>query len=350
MKIEDLPKNKWILGNIKGTVFERKKEKGKIVTMRYLNKEHKRQTKTFRVENYGDSVERTYLEARKYLINVSHHKGLVNNRIKILDDYIEIEGKHGNTLTDYVFLPLFMPSLRNLYNTVTICKKQGGESDMIYSSAYIRLASDGENLFSYHGLIMGASFIDHIDRNPLNNQLSNLCYSNHQHNATNRGPGVKDTGGIYGVRKDDQYYLACVKSNEITYKKEFSIEDLGKKKAKLHCILFCEHVLKVNLSDANIEKIEYDETDIDTIKFAIKQYTAYEKLHSNKVVEDPEEYMSIVKSKYITRNILKKMYEEYIIIQINRTFALESKIEQLKNILHSIQPTKKTAKETVIEI
>lgn len=257
MEMADLPKNKWILGNIGGTRFERGKEKDKIVTMRYRDENNEQRSKTFRADEYGNSIGKTYLEAKKYLINISHHKGLVNNRIKILDDHIEIEARHGITLTDYVFLPLFMQIEGDSNNIVTMCKKQGGCSDMIYSTAYIRSAPDGEDLFSYHGLIMGSSFIDHINRNPLDNRLCNLRYSNSQHNATNKGATATDTEGTHGVKKTDQYYLAYIHSGDVMYQKKFKIDDLGKNKAKSHSILFRKHILEINFEKADIKQIKY---------------------------------------------------------------------------------------------
>jgi hypothetical protein len=331
MDITDLPKNKWILGNIGGTIFERDREKNEIVTMRYVDDKDNTMTKTFKVSDYENSVKKTYLVAKKFLINISHHLGLVNNRVKILDDHIEIEANHGITLTDIVFLPLFMPTIRNLQNSVSLIKQKGGSSDLIYSSAYIRLAKEGEDVQTYHSLIMGGSFIDHINRNPLDNRLCNLRYSDYQHNATNKAPSIKDTEGINGVKKIDQHYLAYVKS----YKKEFHINELGKKKAKYHCILFRTHILEVNLTDADIEKIIYDKSDINTINFAIAQYTKYKKLHNEKIVTEFE-YMPSVKSDHITKSMIKEMYHEYITIQFERSHTLKSKIKQLKNILATI--------------
>lgn len=89
-------------------------------------------------------------------------------------------------------------------------KKNGG----IYTAVH----SSKSKTILMHRLIMNAkekTIVDHIDRNPLNNQRSNLRFANNISNAGNQGLRSNNTSGYKGVTwsKNKQVWRAQIGIN-----------------------------------------------------------------------------------------------------------------------------------------
>lgn len=91
--------------------------------------------------------------------------------------------------------------------------KVGSIAGKIRKDGYLRISVDGYRYlehrlarFYVHGEFpFGAqNFIDHIDGNKSNNQLSNLRVCTNAENMRNRGKNSNNTTGYKGVRKDER--------------------------------------------------------------------------------------------------------------------------------------------------
>ena len=186
---------------------------------------------------------------------------------------------------------------------------------------------------------MGTKHIDHINRNPLDNRLCNLRFTNSLFNGQNRNPISTNIEGVNGIvkKKHLNYYVSFLESNRIVYRKIFYIDTHGEKTAKRLSILFRQHVLEISVEYSDIiTQIEYDSDDIRAIKFSLKQYNDYLDLHVSKTVVDPDKYMNIMISDSIYPEEKNLMFQKYLILQSHRLLILESKIKQLETILKSL--------------
>lgn len=214
------PYNKWILGKYAGTVFQRsnkdtwsvvlKKEDGSVVTKTY----------TFNQNNKQE----LYEKAVKVKNDLSDSLGLTKNRIKILDDNtIEVELSKSQTMkTDYKFLKLIQD------NPLYVSKSQG-ENEKYYAGM---IYNNQNKLF--HNVITGYDMVDHIDRNPLNNCLSNLRETDYKLNNNNRSKSESSNAIVIGVTfcEKDQAFKARIKQNNVEVSKQFSIKKYGYEMAK----------------------------------------------------------------------------------------------------------------------
>lgn len=93
-------------------------------------------------------------------------------------------------------------------------------------------------IYEYHyGKILEGMIVDHVDRNPLNNQLSNLRLATKQQNTANCSKSKNNTSGFIGVYhehiKDKKfnnfnYWTAYVSKSKKRYSKRFSYTEEGK--------------------------------------------------------------------------------------------------------------------------
>lgn len=212
--------NTWILGKYAGTVFERtgrsswsvvvKKEDGSVVT----------KTLTFNEKNKDE----LYKKAVQIKNELSDQHGLTKNKIKIIsDDIIEVQLTQNQIMrTDYKFLDLVQKY--NLFAT-----KSSNEGAKFYASFEI-----DSKMHKFHKYITGFEMVDHIDRNPLNNCLSNLRKTDHKLNNNNRSISENSKAVCLGVTycERDNCFRARIKQNNIEHSIQFSVSKYGYEEAK----------------------------------------------------------------------------------------------------------------------
>jgi len=214
------PYNTWILGKYAGTVFERasrsnwsvvvKKEDGSVVT----------KTLTFKPENKDE----LYKKAVQIKNELSDQYDLTRNKIRIIsDDVIEVQLTQNQIMrTDYKFLEIIQKY--SLFST-----KSSNEGAKYYASIEIN-----SKIHKYHKYITGFEMVDHIDRNPLNNCLSNLRKADHKLNNNNRNISGVSKAVCLGVTycKKDNCFRARIKQDNMEHSIQFSVNKYGYDEAK----------------------------------------------------------------------------------------------------------------------
>lgn len=340
---DKLPKNKWILGSVNGTIFSRSNEKGKIVTMR-IKVDGKIKNKTFKVSDYG-SVEKTINEAKIYMIAIAHKYDIVKNKIRIHDDYFEIMLDNEYIVkTDLVFLPLFIPTFDNPQLDITVSKTFSSVGSKIYAAVYIKC---DPKLYTFHKFIMGSNMIDHINGDPLDNRLTNLRFTNYSHNNTNRQP-VNDgliNGVTYRKHKGTKTYRASIKDNGVQYVKSFNINKYGNDNSKRYATFFRKYIMEISFEiPESYDDIPIDKSDVPIIQNAIKRTSSYQFDMATRIVRSPEKYLYGLE---IDSTLKHRMFSYYYRIQVNRIILLDKRIEYLKKLLVRQKNTNTNTKETI---
>ena len=334
MPIEDLPVNKWVLGSVPGSLFFRKGEKKKILTLSLHDADGKLRRKTFQVSKYG-SVKKTWMVASRYLINISHDLGIVKNKIRILDNNtIEIMLDDENImLTDYVFLPLFIPDKVTHVSNLTLCKTFSAlANSKIYANIYNRSTNE---MMSFHKFIMGSSMIDHINNNTLDNRLCNLRFTTYSHNNSNRSQTTDDScngvilieGGKY------HYYRSAIKYQGKFYSKMFPLKRYGDDAKKL-AIKFRKNILETNFHiPDDFSDIEFSNKDIKTIDKSIERTLEYQNHHFDKMIKTENEYLFGLD---LDSELKSNMFNKYVIIQGHRYLLLSERVNKLRDLAERI--------------
>jgi len=81
--------------------------------------------------------------------------------------------------------------------------------------------------------------VDHIDRNKLNNSLSNLRYASHSMNALNREKSYKNKIGKNIFDFDNRYRVVICKDGNRIYDKSFLKKKFSLEMVKQHRNIFC---------------------------------------------------------------------------------------------------------------
>lgn len=351
MLIDQFPKNKWILGYVKGTIFEREENKGKIVTMVIIDTDGKDKTKTFNIKDYG-TIKKARIEALKYMINICHKFELVKNKIRINDKYLEVTIDEENIMkTNLIFLPLFIPTLTELMPEVTISKKVDGvrgNNGKIYAYTYVK--NDNNKQTTFHQLIMGSSFIDHINGDPLDNRLENLRFTNPSHNNTNRisSSDTGITGVNHGKDKAGEFYRARIRDNGEQFCKYFYVNKYCNQ-AKQLAEKYRKNVMEICFDTEDLDPAIYftNSNDLDIINNAIKRTELYYQDVIKRMIVNPNKYLQKIN---INEKIRKKMHQYYSKIQYDRFIQLNMRLEKLKEWRGQISSKKKLNNKKIVEV
>jgi hypothetical protein len=124
--------------------------------------------------------------------------------------------------TDYKFL--------DIIEKYPIFATKGSRENSKY---YAGIEVDGKNL-RYHNYITGYEMTDHIDRDPLNNCLSNLRECDHKINNNNRSKSESSNAVVLGVTysETNKSFRARIKQDDKEIVKYFSVEKYGYELAK----------------------------------------------------------------------------------------------------------------------
>lgn len=210
---------KWIRGKYAGTVFQRTGELKWSVVVKKPDGHVVTKTLPFTEE----TKEKIHKEAIEIRNGLSNYFNLTTNKIRIIDgNKIEVKlSKDQIMTTDYKFMNVV--EKYHIYVT-----KSSNENSKYYAS----FEANG-NTHKYHKFITGWKMVDHIDRNPLNNCLSNLRETTSKLNNNNRSKSdtsnAIELGVTYSVK--DNAYKARIKQDGKEISKQFSIKKYGKNEA-----------------------------------------------------------------------------------------------------------------------
>ena len=265
MKIDNLPKDIWLLGKPAGTRFKRKDED--IITVRVTDDDKKQHAKTFNIGNY-ESEELADLEARKWQIETSYKLGLTKNLIRIINETtIEVQLTKDKIMkTDKVFIPM-------IQSIPLFIATSGNGID------YVATTLNDRNK-NYHNLITNFEIVDHIDGNGLNNCLKNLRASDTSLNNSNRHNSylnLKVKSNLLG-----DAYRARIKIDGKSFEFYFFLKDYTEDAAKemasryKHILTKCDHVDEKVALINNDKLIKTIESKINKVRKLIMKSTCYD--------------------------------------------------------------------------
>lgn len=347
-KPQDLPKNKWILGTIPGTVFSRTREKDNVVTMRIKDNVGVIKSKTFKVDDYKD-YDDAFTKAKTYLINIAHAMGVVKNELKITNHTLNIWlGNDYIMKTDIEFLELFIPSRDTLQPLVTICQTCNDIKRM-YAAIYFKENKNLEtDIMYYHKFIMGSPMIDHINGDTLDNRLENLRYTYHAHNNTNRKNN--SDGKINGINvkliPSGKIFTASISNKGVRYSKEFPTS-IHKSEAEGLAVKFRKNAMEI-IPYCDLDDLSFGKSDIPTIKNTLERTTEFIKFTKSKIIKDPMDYLPELPK--LSPDVRTKMWDFYFDKQSNHLEGLIYSEKILSNLLSDLKKIHKTQNIDYVEV
>jgi hypothetical protein len=297
MEYIDLPKNVYLLGKPVGTVFQRT---GDLCYTCRVNSPNKLYEKIFPFDN--DNMDEVLIKGEKWRLSTSYQLGLTKNLVKILDnDIIEIKIRDNyTTTTDFKFI--------NLAQKYFMClTRSKGQTE------YYVGASVDNKLVRFHGLLTGYDFVDHIDRNPMNNCLSNLRKSSKKENNKNQSMSTLNTSGYVGVSisTDMARWNSGLRMDNKYYGSSYSISEYG-------------HILARELAILNRVRLclKYNSRNgLDSMKISwisCINVDKEDKLLIKKLIEDLEILTKDIMNNTIYKNKIKKIPESFWVKNENK--------------------------------
>lgn len=211
--------NKWLGGKYAGTIFCRNNDSAWNMVIKDNNNNNITKYAKFDETN----KQQKYDELNEIRMKLSDELRLTRNKYRFIDnDTIEVKlDKDLSFTTDSKFINI----IEN--NTLFVTKSSNDNAKY-----YVAILVDGKNK-CFHNYITEFNFVDHIDRNPLNNKLSNLRDSNLNENNKNRtvGPKVYDPDYLCGIqineKNNKESIMAYVKKDNHMYTKTYSTSIYG---------------------------------------------------------------------------------------------------------------------------
>jgi ABC-type uncharacterized transport system auxiliary subunit len=212
---DKLPRNTWCLGKPAGSL--KVENRNVQVALLYGGRSHYKRIK------YGSEDELTDAKKRalRWQVETSYKLGMTRNLIRIVDDdTIEVKISKGKIMkTDY--------------NLLAFVQKTTVFS---VSTGYAACRVNGERLQFHNYVAVGQrSYVDHIDRDRLNNKKSNLRVVNAGENMRNRGAKT-NTMGI--VKYEPGSYIATITHDGVRKSKTFYPSYAGRQVAKQLSLIY----------------------------------------------------------------------------------------------------------------
>jgi hypothetical protein len=202
-----LPRDKWCLGKPGGCVTINKRQGACCLLIKKGNMMYSHSL-TFRD---NESKKRAEKVLRREQIEQSYKMGLTRNMVRLVDD-VTIEVQIGDD---------------KIMKTDLGCLKLVHDTSIHYAQGYAHCHVDGITQ-GFHQLVFGkvanGKMIDHIDRDPLNNNRSNLREASRMMN--NRNAGAKSNS--MGVSKMGDNYIAKLNDSGRVKSRCFSIAKYGR--------------------------------------------------------------------------------------------------------------------------
>lgn len=243
----DLTNKNWQGGKYNGSIFERiiknKNTENKVFIVAISGKQ-----KTFNPKHFKNEEE-CLKGAEKYKKEKSDELKLTSNKYKIIFEnnipkYLIVQlTKNYITLCDYTRLEF-------IKNNNLFVSKSGDKNAKQYCAYQTEKSIKG-----FHGCITGFDMVDHINRYPLDNRVSNLrktTYTENNKNSTNTNQTSLMTGVTFNSK--DEAWRGRIKINGKEHNKQFAIKTHGYEEAKQMVIIWRQEQAK--LTDNYVNKVE----------------------------------------------------------------------------------------------
>lgn len=329
MHYSDLPKNMWILGKPRGTIFKIAGENA--YTARVVERNGKSHSCTFDPAKYKKSKnpdEDAHNAAKKWKCETSYKLGATKNMIKILnDEYMVVKlSKNKTMVTDIMFIDV----VQQISLFVT---KSSNINAKYYASYSYKNDNDIKKNYMFHRLLTGFTLTDHLNRDPLDNRLINLRFSTYSDNNKNK----EFMNEFYCIKKkyDDagkkvKSYSFKTKIEKKDFEKTFSTAVHGTKIALEKAIAF-----RNSFYSSNVNSDEIDLTGITKpanmeylIDYNLQKHDELKK----KLPKNANDYIDP-----FFNNAEKEQYDKFMMIQQWRLQNYKNKIQTIRNKMNDVE-------------
>ena len=338
----DKTNSDWQVGKHIGSILERVSDSGATRYEARIKINGKAQSKSFAHSKYNNK-QSAYNDAELWLKLTSNDNNLIKNKMRFVDDYVEIQVDDKIVLIDNIDTDICQQ-----YNIFIITG--GGE----YAEPYACIIFEGNNK-RLHNFITGNTMSDHINRNTLDNRRNNIRSCDHKINNNNRGMNkkyvenpkttivpelnineVNDCMGIRYVKKDNAWQ-ARIKQNSKETSKMYSVRKFGYEQAKIfameHRRIFNEefNCSNGNLgpSDPEIRKIIDSTILLERMRVDKKPPKIKELKKSMGEINEIEKHMKIMYPH--TMRYIKHIDNKYVIHFMHNRLSYDDEFDNIKD-------------------